>query len=74
MFGTVARPRKLFFFLETRDFAAVAESIQLEKSSLAQNLVVLYKEISDRDGFIVTAFPMSHRRMRWRFRRWQRLR
>jgi hypothetical protein len=69
-----ANPRQLFFFLATEDFAAIAQLSELAKAGLASDLVVHYKEISIRDGFIVTAFPMSTKRMNRTFSRWRRLR
>ena len=69
----VNHPNRLFLFARTGDMAAVAQFRQLVRLGVASNLVVHYKEVSDRDGFIVTAFPMSKQRMRRRFSRWQRL-
>jgi len=71
---TVARPGRVFLSPKTGDLAAVAEFPQLAELGLARHLVVHYREISDRDGFIVTAFPISRGRMRRKFIRWQRLR
>lgn len=70
---TVAQPSHVFLSPRTRDLAAVAEFPQLAKLGLARHLVVHYREIADRDGFIVTAFPISKRRMRRKFIRWERL-
>jgi len=70
---TVAQPEHLFFWPRTGDTAAVAEFPELVKLRLAPNLVVDYRETSDRGGFIVTAFPISRGRMQRKFRRWQRL-
>jgi hypothetical protein len=70
---TVAQPEHLFFWPRTGDLAAVAEFSELVKLGLSANLVVHYRESSDRGGFIVTAFPMSRRRIQRRFSRWQRL-
>lgn len=71
---TVTKPDRLFFFAAIRDFAAVAKHSELLKLGIAPNLVVHYKEVSDQDGFIVTAFPISEWRMRRKFGNWQRLR
>jgi hypothetical protein len=70
----VAHPTQLFFFSQTADFAAVAKFSELASMGLASNVVVHYKEVTKRDGFIVTAFPMSSGRIKRRFSRWRRLR
>jgi hypothetical protein len=70
----VTRPSHILVYARTKDLAAVAEFAELVKLGLAPNLVVHYKETSDRDGFMVTAFPISEGRMWRKFRRWQRLR
>jgi len=70
----VAYPKQLFSFSGIGDFAATAKFAQLASAGLASNIIVHYKEISNRDGFIVTAFPMSDRRIRRSFSRWRRLR
>ena len=44
------------YLQKTKDFAAIAEFPELRRLGLASNLVVHYGEVSDRDGFIVTAF------------------
>ena len=70
---TVAQPKSVFLFAKTGDLAAVAQFAELAKLGLSSNLVVHYRELSNQDGFIVTAFPISSRRMRRKFTRWQRL-
>ena len=70
---TISFPQLLFYSASTSDLAAVAELPELAQLRLAPNLVVHYKEISNRDGFIVTAFPISKVRMHLRFKNWQRL-
>lgn len=70
----ITRPSHIFVSARTKDLAAVAEFSELVKLGLAPNLVVHYREISDGDGFIVTAFPICERRMWRKFHRWQRLR
>jgi len=54
-------------------FAAVRRFDRLRTFGLAENLVVHYREISMDDGFILTAYVMSDRRLRERFRLWTRL-
>lgn len=70
----VSRPERLFYFAVAKDLAAVVRSTLLARRKIASNLVVHYREVSDRDGFIVTAFPISQARMWREFRNWQRLR
>jgi hypothetical protein len=71
--ATVSRPRSVFLFQKTGELAAVSRSSELANAGVAPYLVVHYSEGSNRDGFIVTAFPMSLRRMKRRFAKWQRL-
>jgi len=40
---------------------------------LSRNLVVVYREVTRQEGFIITAFPISDRRMRRMYRLWRRL-
>ena len=70
----VAKPKRLYCFAQSADYAAVGEFAELEARGLSVNLVVHYKQARGRDGFIVTAFPVSHKRMLRKFRNWQRLR
>jgi hypothetical protein len=70
----VARPKRLYYFTRTEDYAAVGEFAELRNRGLSANLVVHYKQTMALDGFIVTAFPISQRRMLSRFRNWRRLR
>ncbi len=69
---TIARPEFVFNFPKTRDLAAVSRFPKLISAGLAPYLVVHYR-VLNHDGFIVTAFPISRRRMNRRFNRWQRL-
>jgi hypothetical protein len=71
--ATVARPDSAFLFPPTGEFAAVSRHSELIGTGVAPYLVVHYREITNHDGFIVTAFPMSLSRMKRRFGRWQRL-
>jgi len=70
---TLAQPGSVFLFAKPGDFAAVAQFAELTKLGLSSNLVVHYRELSNQDGFIVTAFPISKTRMRRKFSRWLRL-
>ena len=55
------------------NFAAVKVFGRLADYGLATNLTVHYKELSKSSGFILTAFVISDRRLKKRFRLWQRL-
>lgn len=55
------------------NFAAVKVFIRLVKFGLAKNLVVHYREVSQSNGFILTALMMSDKRLKRRFKLWQRL-
>jgi len=70
---TIARPNNVFLFAKTGDLAAVARFAELAKFGLSSSLVVHYRELSNQDGFIVTAFPISSKRMRRKFSHWLRL-
>ncbi|MFX1520142.1 MAG: hypothetical protein ACFFCD_09515 [Promethearchaeota archaeon] len=52
------------------EFAAMKIIPELRKKGLAENLIVHYKELSKKDGFIITAFVMSDKRLTSRFRKW----
>jgi len=71
--NTISKPDSVFFLSKKRDFAAVARFSELVGQGLAAYLVVHYRETTAHDGFMVTAFPMSAKRMNRRFTRWQRL-
>jgi hypothetical protein len=70
---TVALPEHVYVFPRTGDLAAVSRFLKLTRVGLASNLIAHYREVSNRDGFIVTAFPISSARMKRRFNQWQRL-
>jgi hypothetical protein len=70
---TVAHPEHVYVFPKTGDLAAVSRFCKLTRVGLASNLIAHYREFSNRDVFIVTAFPISRTRMKRRFNRWQRL-
>ena len=52
---------------------AVKRVETLSKFGLSQNIVVVYRETSFQEGFIITAFPISDRRKRRMHRFWQKL-
>ena len=56
------------------NFAAVKVFDRLADFGLAKNLTVHYKEQAGSSGFILTAFVISDKRLKKRFRLWQRLR
>ena len=73
---TVAEPDQAYFSpvgVEP-NFAAVKAFARLVELGLAENLVVHYKEVSESNGFILTAFVMSDKRLSKRFKLWRKLR
>ena len=72
---TVSRPEAVYRPPPERSpqFAAVRRFDRLRTFGLAENLVVHYREVSVDDGFILTSYVMSNRRLRGRFRHWTRL-
>ncbi|KPV62149.1 MAG: hypothetical protein AOA65_2041 [Candidatus Bathyarchaeota archaeon BA1] len=73
---TVAEPNMLFYSPHWARpcHAAVKAFPKLRESGLPENLVVHYREVTPHDGFILTAFAMSNKRIEVRFGRWRRLR
>jgi hypothetical protein len=55
------------------NLAAVKEITSLVDKGLAKNLVVHYKEPLLASGFILTAFVMSDKKLKKRFKLWRRL-
>lgn len=55
------------------NLVAVRKFTELVRYGFAENLAVHYKEVSSRDGFILTVFPISAGRVRRRYRLWRRL-
>jgi hypothetical protein len=51
---------------------AVKRFERLSNVGLSQNLVVVYRETSLQEGFIITAFPISDRRKERMYRLWRR--
>ena len=52
---------------------AIKRFDQLVEFGLARSLVVVYRELSPNEGFIITAFPISERRRDRRYTAWRRL-
>ena len=52
---------------------AVKSFERLADVGLSQNLVVVYRELTPQEGFIITVFPISDRRIRRMYRLWRRL-
>jgi hypothetical protein len=52
---------------------AVKKFKRLRDLGLGENLVVVYRELTLKEGFIITAFPISDRRKRRMYRLWRRL-
>lgn len=55
------------------NLVAVRKFTELVQDKLAEYLAVHYKELSDKDGFILTVFPISAKRLRKRYRIWRKL-
>jgi len=51
---------------------AVKRFERLSDVGLSQNLVVVYRETTSQEGFIITAFPISDRRKERMYRLWRR--
>lgn len=73
---TIATPDRVYFSPTgiQPNFAAVKVFDRLEDYGLAKNLTVHYTELPGSSGFILTAFVTSDKRLKKRFRLWQRLR
>ena len=52
---------------------AVKRFRRLSDVGLSQNLVVVYRETTLQEGFIITAFPISDKRKERMYRFWRRL-
>jgi len=52
---------------------AVKRFERLADVGLSENLVVVFRELTRQEGFIITAFPISDRRKRRMYRLWRRL-
>ncbi len=72
---TISDPDVLYFSPKhiKPNFAAVKLFRKLIETGLQGLLIVHYREISEHDGFILTAFPMSKKRLRRKFARWRKL-
>lgn len=51
---------------------AVKRVPRLSEAGLSQNLVVVYRETSPQEGFIITAFTISDRRKSRMYRLWRK--
>lgn len=73
--STITDPERFYFSPKTvkSNFATVRSFKKLTKIGLSELLVVHYRELSEHDGFILTAFPMSSKTLRRKFAKWQRL-
>ena len=52
---------------------AIKRFEELAKAGLAEFLVVVYRELTPMEGFIITAFPISDRRKQRKYQQWQRV-
>ena len=52
---------------------AVKKFKRLRDVGLSENLVVVYRELTPKEGFIITAFPMSDGRKEGAYRLWRKL-
>lgn len=72
---TIADPDKVYLSplgVES-DFASVKVFDRLADFGLPKNLTVYYKELSQSNGFILTAFVISDKRLTKRFMLWQKV-
>jgi hypothetical protein len=46
---------------------------ELARKGIAEILAVVYREIDQQDGFIITAFPITRQKKKERYRKWQRV-
>ncbi|MGD0203575.1 MAG: hypothetical protein ABSC20_06690 [Candidatus Bathyarchaeia archaeon] len=72
---TIADPDKVYLSPSGMEsnFASVKVFDRLGDFGLAKNLTVHYKELSQSNGFILTAFVISDKRLTKRFMLWQKL-
>lgn len=72
---TVERPDEVFepALRVKPQLHAVKRFERLADVGLSVNLVVVYRELTQQEGFIITAFPISDRRKRRMYRLWRRL-
>lgn len=52
---------------------AIKKFKRLANIGLSENIVVVYRELTPEEGFIITAFPISDRRKRRMYRLWRKL-
>lgn len=70
--STISNPGHLYLFTKKYILAATNSYGKLQDYGLPTNIVVHYREFKD-DGFILTAFVMSDKRLRRRFKNWKKL-
>jgi len=72
---TIADPDKVYLSPSGMEsnFASVKVFDRLADFGLAKNLTVHYKELSQSNGFILTPFVISDKRLTKRFMLWQKL-
>ena len=56
-----------------KNLVAIKRFKELARYGLADYLAVHYKEVSSEDGFILTVFPISVRKLQKRYKLWRRL-
>ncbi len=70
--STVSNPKNLYLLTKKQILAATNSYDKVETYGLAKNIVVHYREVT-HDGFILTAFVISDKRLERRFRNWEKL-
>ena len=73
--ATIATPERIFVPPEgyPPQKMALKTFISLTQKGLAPNLVVHYKELSPEDGFLITAFTISQKRLERMVRKWKKV-
>jgi len=72
---TISKPDKIFVPPTgyPQQKMAIKKFSSLKQIGLAINLTVHYKEISTEDGFLITAFAISNKRLERLVRRWKKV-
>ncbi|MGH9909694.1 MAG: hypothetical protein ACRD32_03560 [Nitrososphaerales archaeon] len=70
--STVSNPKNMYLLTKKQILAATNTYDKLETFGLAKNIAVHYREFA-HDGFILTAFVISDKKLERRFRNWKRL-
>lgn len=72
---TISKPDKIFVpptgFPQQK--LAIKKFSSLIQKGIAINLAVHYKEISTEDGFLITAFAISNKRLKRMVRKWKKV-